>query len=125
MCGPSGRAAQGEAMSALPGLVALGAAVVWLLALALHSPVAKRARGQWRGVEAARVPVNAAPMGAFRDEGTVSVPFDGVPRQVLRASFAASLAAVCYLPQPFVLGILIALRAASASDQYWVPAFLV
>jgi hypothetical protein len=108
---------------AIVGLLAVG--VVWLLALSLHSTVARLSHGYWRGVEAARVPVNAAPMGAFRDEGTLSVPFDGVPRPVRRASLVASVAAVAYLPQPFVLAGLIALVTDGALEQYWLPAFLV
>jgi hypothetical protein len=108
---------------ALVTLILVGLA--WLLALSLHSTIARQSHGRWRGVAAERVPVNAAPMGAFRDEGSVTIPFEGVPREVRRASFVASLAAVSYLPQPFVLATVIAVRATWALDGYWMPAFLV
>jgi hypothetical protein len=106
-------------------MVLCSGGVLWLLALSLHSPSARGAEGNWRGVESARVPVNAAPMGAFRDEGLVAIPFDGVPRSVRRASFIASAAAVGALPQPWIGAILIAVCAESASENYWMPAFLV
>jgi len=112
-------------MSALAPVALMLVGIVWLLALSLHATIARRSHERWRGVTSARVPVNAAPMGAFRHEGSVAIPFDGVPRDVRRASFAASLAAVVYLPQPFVLATVIALRVSRALDGYWVPAFLV
>jgi hypothetical protein len=106
--------------------ISIAAGIVWLLAHSLHAEIARRSRARWRGVEAARVPVHRAPMGAFRDEGTVAIPFDGVPREVRRASFVASLAAVAYLPQPFVLGAVVGVCTADTPlGGYWFPAFAV
>jgi hypothetical protein len=69
--------------------------------------------------------VNQAAMGAFRDEGSIAIPYDATPREVARASFIASLAEVWYLPQPFIAGAVVWYHLAVAGIEGEFPAFLV